>query len=345
MNPTYASCSIASIALALALACGEAQSGAGASTSGGTTATSTGGAPEASACADGSAPRAFFRDDDGDGYGQRLAAGETCSGAPPEGHAFLGGTSDDCDDTDPDLYTWSNFYTDADGDGYGVANQEHTYDCRERAISGTAPNARDCDDADPALHLEQFVDTDGDGFGVEARTACVADDADGYATGPGDCDDAEASVHPYSEFEAPLDGIDSDCDGHDYPITACEGFVDPGSAVPVDENCEGAVDLFLASVSACLDCEGSRVELVVGNRGSVAAEVEVLISGTPGTTQAVPRRLGLEAPLAPGAISERLASSAPLPEIYLEVTSTNGIAECNPADNLGYVRVGFVECF
>lgn len=340
--------SIACVALGLLPACGETGGGdsaATASTIGGMTATSAGGAPESSACADGSAFRSFFRDDDGDGFGQELPAGQTCGDDPPSGHSFLGGPSDDCDDTDPELYTWANFYTDGDGDGYGVPHQEHSYDCRERAIAGMAPNARDCDDGDPTVHLEQYVDADGDDHGVEARTACVADDADGYALSPGDCDDSQATVHPYSEFEAPLDGVDSDCDGNDYPITGCGSFVAPEGDVPVDTDCAGAVDLFFASVSACLDCDGSRIELIVGNRGTIATEVEILISGAESTSAAEPVRLGLAAPLPPGALSPRLASPAPLPEVRLEIAGTEGLADCDPADNVGHVRVGFVECF
>lgn len=347
LKPRALAGSIAGLALGVAAACGETNTGDAAATgaSSGITATSAGGSPEAASCPSGSAPRAFFRDDDGDGFGQKLPAGATCSDDPPIGHAFLGGTNEDCDDTDPGLYTWANFYTDADGDGYGVPHQEHTFDCSKRAIAGMAPNARDCDDADPGLHLEQFVDADGDGHGVEAHTACVADDAEGYALGPGDCDDSQARVHPYSEFEVPLDRIDSDCDGNDYPVTGCGVFVAPAATVSVDTACAGSIDLFLASVSACLDCSGSRVELVVGNRGTVSTEAEILIRGAEGTTSAEPVRLALGAPLAPGTLSQRLVSAAPLPTIRLEIAGTEGLNDCNPADNVGQVQVGFVECF
>ena len=334
------------VALGLAAACGQVRDddSAATSTSGGTT--SAGGAPEGSACADGSMPRPFVRDADGDGTGQKLPAGETCDAQPPSGHTFQSSVNvdGDCDDTDPALRYWANFYTDADADGYGVPNQEHTFDCAERAIAGMAPNARDCDDSDASAQLEQFVDADADGYGVTAQTACVADDAEGYTLSPDDCDDSEASVHPYSEFEAPLDGVDSDCDGNDYPITRCADLIEPGNAVPVDETCEGAVDLFLASVSACHDCEGSRVALVVGNRGTVATGAELVITGGKQWGSAEPLRLRLEAPLAPGALSPRLESAAPRPEIFLEIAGTEGLRDCNPTDNQGHIDVGFVDC-
>jgi len=347
LKPQVLAGSIAGLALGFAAACGETNTGDAEVTrsSSGVTATSGGGSPEAASCPGGSEPRSFFRDDDGDGFGQKLPAGTTCSDDPPSGHAFLGGTTEDCDDTDPELYSWANFYTDADGDGYGVPYQEHAFDCSKRVIAGMASNARDCDDADTSSHLQQFVDADGDGHGVQASAACVADDAEGYALVSGDCDDSQADVHPYSEFEAPLDGIDSDCDGNDYPVTGCGVFVAPEGDVPVDTACAGSVDLFLASVSACLDCSGSRVELVVGNRGSVSTEAELLISGDAGTSAAEPVRLALDGPLAPGALSQRLLSAAPLPTIHLEIAGTEGLTDCNPEDNVGQIQVGFVECF
>jgi len=332
------------VALGLAAACGQARHNDSAAPPMSGDTTTTAGAPETSACADGSMPQPFFRDADGDGTGQKAPAGATCSAQPPSGHTFQWSVDGDCDDTDPELRSWANFYTDADADGYGVPNQEHTYDCAERVIAGMAPNARDCDDGDPSVQLEQFLDADADGYGATAQAACVADDAEGYTLLPDDCDDAQASVYPYSEFEAPLDGVDSDCDGNDYPIARCADLVEPGSAVPIDETCAGAVDLFIASVSACHDCEGSRLTLVVGNRGTVAAEAEVVIAGGDQWGSAEPLRLTLAEPLAPGALSPRLESEAPVPEVFFEVAGTEGLRDCNPTDNLGHVDVGFVEC-
>ncbi len=145
----------------------------------------------------------------------------------------------DCDDTDPREKTPTDWFADADLDGYGdPASAVEACDPPE----GHVANAEDCDDTDPAaypggqeicddidndcdgevdgenaLDAETwYSDGDGDGFGNEdsARRACSqpAGAVDGT---PGfDCDDWNAEIYP-GAAEIPDDGIDQDCDGVD----------------------------------------------------------------------------------------------------------------------------------
>ena len=105
----------------------------------------------------------FYPDSDGDGHGQEDAPVVAC--AMPQGHVSRAG---DCDDRDPEVHpdalelcdgidndcegsidqdardsqTW---YRDADGDGYGDADE--TADACE-APAGHVDNGEDCDDLD-----------------------------------------------------------------------------------------------------------------------------------------------------------------------------------------------------
>jgi len=104
------------------------------------------------------------------------------------------------------------WYTDQDGDGYGVAS-DFLYLCDQPA--GTASLKGDCDDADAAVYPgaadvwydgvdsdcggEDDFDADGDGFASDA-----------YAGD--DCDDAEPSTNP-GVGDVCGDGIDNNCDG------------------------------------------------------------------------------------------------------------------------------------
>jgi Putative metal-binding motif len=103
----------------------------------------------------------WYRDDDGDGYGEVTASVEACE--PPAGFAALPGDCDDADsqvhpgavercdardddcDGRPDLPvpTW---YRDADGDGWG--DPANTWDRCDRP-QGYSAHGDDCDDTDP----------------------------------------------------------------------------------------------------------------------------------------------------------------------------------------------------
>jgi hypothetical protein len=119
---------------------------------------------------------------------------------------------DDCDGQQPVATQW---FVDADHDGYGDA-KHRVDDCD--APSGYVADDTDCDDGDPDVspsdpeRCDNTIDDDCDG------TALIGDDADGdgffaeTCLGGDDCDDGAPDIHVGAVDECG-DGIDSDCSG------------------------------------------------------------------------------------------------------------------------------------
>ena len=190
---------------------------------------------------------AWFADTDGDGHGDPTTSVQACE-APldhvssaddcddsradvhPDAVEVCNEVDDDCDgDVDEELE--SEWFSDADDDGFGDAGTG-TWACE--AEPGQVADSTDCDDADPAVFpgAEEvcnevddncdglvdegvtttfYVDLDGDDFGGFGGTTEACAEPEGYASVPGDCDDADVLVHP-DAIEV-CDLIDNDCDG------------------------------------------------------------------------------------------------------------------------------------
>ena len=110
-------------------------------------------------------------------------------------------------------------FTDADGDGYGEAE-----DC-DPDDPGVHPGAAescngvddDCDglvdDADDDVMgtTTWSWDDDGDGFGASGDEVEACEPPTGAVNGATDCDDSDPDIHP--EADEVCDGVDNDCDG------------------------------------------------------------------------------------------------------------------------------------
>jgi subtilisin family serine protease len=189
----------------------------------------------------------FYRDSDGDGYGNPLSSVDACS-APP-GYV---GNGLDCDDNRPDIRPnvpeicdgvdndcdgaideglISRFYRDKDGDNYGDPSEfidacsappgyvGNGLDCDDNQSSSNPAATEICDgidndcdgEKDEGLISKFYRDSDGDGYGNPLSSVDACSAPSGYVSNGLDCDDTRQDVHP--DLSEVCDGIDNDCDG------------------------------------------------------------------------------------------------------------------------------------
>ena len=161
---------------------------------------------------------------------------------------------DDCDG-EVDEYVTATYYADADGDGFGSA-EDVTFACTIPA--GYVDNADDCDDT-----AITYVDADGDGFGTNEWNACGV-----FATN--DCDDVNSGIYPEAT-EICGNGVDENCDGTD-EICIIDGCTDAtacnynSAANNEDGSCTYPAESYLTCAGTCIhdtDSDGVCDELEV----------------------------------------------------------------------------------
>lgn len=217
---------------------------------------------------------------DADGDGFSVDDGDCDDGNAnvfPNAPEVCNGIDDDCDnqvDNNPtDGQIW---YTDADSDGFGVA--EGDVFCTQPA--GTSDISGDCDDSDATLtnadadgdgystcdgdcndnDASDMVDADGDGYSI-----CAGDcddtydqdmfdyDEDGYTMCDGDCNDWDANYTPIDGDGDGLSSCDGDCDDSDPALNMTDADGDGYSTCQYD--CDDQDPSILPAEECYDDCQ------------------------------------------------------------------------------------------
>ena len=211
----------------------------------------------------------YFRDLDGDGYGDEASMDEFCS-QPPDYVTIAG----DCNDTDADFNPGASEIDCGDPNDYNCDGSVGYADVDADGL----PACQDCNDGDPDVYYGAnetcdgkdndcdgevddnpidgstfYIDHDADGFGspdeVYAVYSC-GDAPDGYVADNTDCNDLAATAYPGADEVC--DGIDNDC--NDLVDVEDDNVLDAGFFYPdADEDGFGEED---ALTKACVDLDG-----------------------------------------------------------------------------------------
>lgn len=125
-----------------------------------------------------------------------------------------------------DMCSDSEWYVDADGDGFGSDVLMNVGGCDPP--EGFADNNEDCDDTNASVQLEAtfYEDNDGDGFGNLDESTFGCDAPQGFVANSLDCDDTDPNSATADTFYEDADG--DGLGNPDVSVEACEqpdGFV------------------------------------------------------------------------------------------------------------------------
>jgi hypothetical protein len=196
----------------------------------------------------------YYRDSDGDGFGDASNAITSCD--KPGGYVA---DATDCDDAD----RWAN-------PGAPEVCDEVDNDCDELT-----------DDDDDSLDVSTagtfYLDEDGDGFGGGVPvTACSAPAQ--HVTTAGDCDDAAADTNP--DASETCNGRDNDCDGGADGTVAAPDQCDALVGAYAGSYEISAVERLGATIINSMTCTGtSSVELDLAQNPALQGTVSCSYPG------------------------------------------------------------------
>lgn len=247
----------------------------------------------------------YFVDGDGDGFGAmgtgvssctvqagRVTNGSDCNDADstvkPGAPERCNGNDDDCDGMPDDGLTFTAYYADMDGDGFGTGAALSA--CQ--SVAGRVTNSNDCNDGDSTVKpgapercngsdddcdgtpddglafADYYVDGDGDGFGQSGSTAqraCLP--VAGRVTNATDCNDGNSAIRP---------GMTETCN-------------------QIDDNCMGGIDEGLATQSWYPDGDSD-------GRGRLGAQAVLRCNAPTGHVSSNDDCNDLNASIRPGAV-------------------------------------------
>lgn len=174
----------------------------------------------------------FYPDQDDDGFGDSSAGQQACVAPPgyldngedcndqdsainPLGTESCNLLDDDCDEEIDEGFSKNTYYTDNDGDGYGVTSQMISA-CQQP--ENASSKGGDCDDRYPEVNPAakeicnglddncdgqideggalSYADADGDGYGDPKVSSALCPIQSGYVGNNRDCDDTDNGINP-----------------------------------------------------------------------------------------------------------------------------------------------------
>jgi hypothetical protein len=195
-------------------------------------------------------PSTWFADADGDGYGNVSATLSYCTqpygyvanstdcndalaAVNPGATEVCNSADDNCSGAADEGLTFVNYYTDADGDGYGVGTATNACvspgvgyatangDCDDVMVGVNPGAAEICngwdDDCDSSIDegiptITYYNDADGDGYGAGLPTTTCSVLSAPFVSNNTDCDDSNIAVNT-AATESCSNTIDDNCNG------------------------------------------------------------------------------------------------------------------------------------
>ena len=214
-----------------------------------------------------------YVDGDGDGFAACDDCDDTDRAVNEDAVEVCNGYDDNCDSvTDTDAVDQTEWYADADGDGYTVVDGSSVTSC-DAPAGYAAETAEDCDDTSAAYHpgASESDCNDPNDYNCDGSVGFVDGDFDGVAACE-DCDDEASSVYPgATEY---CNNKDDDCDSavDEDAVDETEWYADADS--------DGYTDLDL-EVVAC-DAPAGYIEATADDCDDNSASTNPAATDIPG---------------------------------------------------------------